>query len=103
VISSIYGCVTSGCGQQADPFKDQWAAWQQPQSSPLLLLLLLLQGDELDALNYDDLAAIAKLTADPHYLDVMTVRLLKISSCQAVARACALHKHRHRMSTVSPG
>lgn len=28
--------------------------------------------DDLDNLNYDDLAAIAKLTADPHYLDVMT-------------------------------
>ncbi|KAF6256171.1 U4/U6 small nuclear ribonucleoprotein [Scenedesmus sp. NREL 46B-D3] len=29
------------------------------------------QLDDLDTLNYDDLAAVAKLTADPHYVDVM--------------------------------
>jgi hypothetical protein len=62
----------------------------------LLLLLLLLQLDELDGLSYDDLAAIAKLTADPYYQDVMTVRLL-------YSTACALHVNQHCMSAVWPG
>lgn len=32
------------------------------------------QLDDLEALNYDDLGAVAKLTASPHYSDVMAVR-----------------------------
>jgi hypothetical protein len=53
-----------------------------------LLPLPLPQLDDLDSLNYDDLGAIAKLTADPHYKDVMTVG---VTTHYIIVRCIALH------------
>lgn len=48
-----------------------------------VMLLYCLQLDDLESLNYDDLTAVAKLTSDPHYNEVMVV------SSGSSSRACA--------------
>jgi hypothetical protein len=43
------------------------------------------QLDDLEMLNYDDLTAVAKLTSDPNYQDVMRVRCCCVCVAQAEA------------------